>query len=316
MALAANPDDSGTLKFKTCVLKVFIHCEGCKKKVKRVLHAIDGVYETIIDSKQHKVTVTGSVDEELLIKKLSKSGKYVEPWPIPVEKKEKKAGKSKNSEKQKEGEQAGDAHHGPKNDKAAEKHESAAAAKNGGAGDGKDRPAGANQQPPGGDQMGTGDASEEPDSTQAESTGGAIKKKNKGQKSGKPGPNCDAPAGKTQSAMALPAPDQAPPVESINQSPPNQDPPVESVNRSPPNQAMYPYGGMYCGPPLFGGSYQTSYPSSGSGSGSASSYYATGMYSNAYGPPPPPPLCDPMDIFNKYDDPEYHDDDETGCSIM
>ncbi|KAK8614565.1 hypothetical protein V6N13_068365 [Hibiscus sabdariffa] len=315
MALAVNSDDSGTLKYKTCVLKVFIHCQGCKKKVKSVLQAIDGVYETIIDSKQHKVTVTGSVDEELLIKKLSKSGKYVEPWPIPVEKKEKKPGKSKSSEKQKEGEQAGDDRHDPKNDKAAEKPESAAA-KNGGSGDGKDRPAGDNQQPPAGDQMGAGDGSEEPDSTQAESTGGgAKKKKNKGQKSGKAGPNGDAPAGKTQSAMALPAPYQAPPVESINQSPPNQDPPVESINRSPPNQAMYPYGGMYCGPPLFGGSYQTSYPSS--ASASASSYYATGTYSNAYGPPPPPPPpCDLMDKFNEYDDPEYHDDDETGCSIM
>ncbi|KAE8660615.1 Soybean protein regulated by cold-2-like protein [Hibiscus syriacus] len=87
---------------QTHVLKVFIHCEGCKKKVKKVLQAIDGVYETAIDSKQHKVTVTGSVDEELLIKKLSKSGKFVEPWP---EKNDKKAVKSKSN-----GKRAGDDH--------------------------------------------------------------------------------------------------------------------------------------------------------------------------------------------------------------
>ncbi|XP_016742666.2 heavy metal-associated isoprenylated plant protein 36 isoform X2 [Gossypium hirsutum] len=90
--MADNQDDSGTLKYKTSVLKVFIHCEGCKKKVKRVLQVIDGVYETTIDSTQHKVTVTGSVDEELLIKKLSKSGKYVEPWPEKAERKTKSLG--------------------------------------------------------------------------------------------------------------------------------------------------------------------------------------------------------------------------------
>ncbi|GMI73764.1 hypothetical protein HRI_001045700 [Hibiscus trionum] len=281
-AKAANQDDSGTLKYKTCVLKVFIHCEGCKKKVKKVLQAIDGVYETTIDSKHHKVTVTGSVDEGLLIKKLSKSGKYVEPWPEKVEKKDKKPGKPKNND-----EQAGDDHDQKKN-KSAVKPELA--------GNDKGRPAEGNQ-PPAGDRMGGGE-SEEPD-TKAESGGGngGKKKKKKGQKGSNPGPIGDAPPGENQSATALPVPDHAPP--------------MESMNRNPPNQAMYPYGPMYNGPPLFGASYSTSYP------GSASSYYSPRTYSNAYGPPPPPPPSDPIDKFYEYDDHEYHDDDdETSCSIM
>ncbi|KAK1260377.1 hypothetical protein QJS04_geneDACA002142 [Acorus gramineus] len=51
---------SEPLKYQTWVLKVPIHCEGCKRKVKKVLHSIDGVYTTAIDSQLQKVTVTGS----------------------------------------------------------------------------------------------------------------------------------------------------------------------------------------------------------------------------------------------------------------
>ncbi|XWS76536.1 hypothetical protein CRYUN_Cryun01aG0185100 [Craigia yunnanensis] len=278
---AADQDAAGVLKYKTWVLKVLIHCQGCNKKVKKVLQAIDGVYETTIDSQQHKVTVTGCVDSETLIKKLTKSGKYVELWPEKPEKKEKKPGKSKNDEKQKDVEEAGD-DHDPKN-KSAEKPEFSAA-KNGGSG-GTKGTAG-DDQPPAGDQM--GGESEEPDST-AESGGGdgGKKKKKKGQK-GNPGPNGDA-SGDTLSALTLP----------------DQAPPMASINLSPPNQHMYPYAPMYYGPPLFGVSYNTTYPSS------SSSYYAPTMHPNAYGPPPP--SSDPIGKFNEDND---YDDDESGCSIM
>ncbi|KAB2069212.1 hypothetical protein ES319_A08G082000v1 [Gossypium barbadense] len=295
--MADNQDDSGTLKYKTSVLKVFIHCEGCKKKVKRVLQVIDGVYETTIDSTQHKVTVTGSVDEELLIKKLSKSGKYVEPWPEKAEKKDKKPGKSKNNEKQKddEGEAGGDDNHDPKKNKSDEKPE-LAATKDGGSDGSKGQPDGDNQ-PPAGDQM--GGESEEPDTSAAESGGGngGNKKKKKKGKKGNPGPNGDAPAsGEGLSAQALPVSNQAPPIGS-------------STNPSPPHQPMYPHAPppMYYGPPLFGVSYTTTHSSS------TSSYFATIMHPNAYGPPSPP--SDPVHKFNE-DDRDYYDDDETGCSIM
>ncbi|KAG6520973.1 hypothetical protein ZIOFF_018038 [Zingiber officinale] len=62
----------------TCTLKVNIHCDGCKKKVKKLLHKIEGVYTTNIDAEQGKVSVSGNVDPATLIKKLAKAGKHAE----------------------------------------------------------------------------------------------------------------------------------------------------------------------------------------------------------------------------------------------
>ncbi|GAB2218710.1 hypothetical protein Droror1_Dr00001938 [Drosera rotundifolia] len=78
---AQEPPHEPPLVYKTWVLKVSIHCEGCKKKVKRILHHIEGVYTIDIDAKQHKVTVTGNVEADTLIKKLEKSNKHAELWP-------------------------------------------------------------------------------------------------------------------------------------------------------------------------------------------------------------------------------------------
>ncbi|KAK2991988.1 hypothetical protein RJ640_014849 [Escallonia rubra] len=88
-----------TLKYQTWVLKVSIHCQGCKRKVKKILQGIEGVYTTAIDSQQQKVTVTGNVDAETLIKKLVKAGRHAEMWPVSPARKGKKSRKSKNSEK-------------------------------------------------------------------------------------------------------------------------------------------------------------------------------------------------------------------------
>ncbi|XP_044468175.1 heavy metal-associated isoprenylated plant protein 34 isoform X2 [Mangifera indica] len=66
------------MKFQSCVLKVNIHCDGCKKKVKKLLQKIDGVYSISIDAEQGRVVVTGNVDPAILIRKLEKSGKFAE----------------------------------------------------------------------------------------------------------------------------------------------------------------------------------------------------------------------------------------------
>ncbi|KAJ4722370.1 Heavy metal-associated isoprenylated plant protein [Melia azedarach] len=68
------------MKIQTYALKVNIHCDGCKHKVKKILQKIDGVFTTNIDSEQGKVTVSGNVDSSVLIKKLAKSGKHAELW--------------------------------------------------------------------------------------------------------------------------------------------------------------------------------------------------------------------------------------------
>ncbi|KAF8387820.1 hypothetical protein HHK36_026481 [Tetracentron sinense] len=108
MATTVTEEASETLKYQTRVLKVSIHCEGCKRKVKKILQSIDGVYTITIDSKQHKVTVTGNVDAETLIKKLVNSGKHAELWPVKGDKKEKEQGKAKNNEKQKDPQSSAD----------------------------------------------------------------------------------------------------------------------------------------------------------------------------------------------------------------
>ncbi|CAI9762658.1 unnamed protein product [Fraxinus pennsylvanica] len=71
------------LKIQTCVLKVNVHCDGCKHKVKKILQKIEGVYTTNIDAEQGKVTVSGNVDPTTLIKKLAKIGKHAELWSAP-----------------------------------------------------------------------------------------------------------------------------------------------------------------------------------------------------------------------------------------
>lgn len=71
------------LKIQTCFLRVNIHCDGCKQKIKKKLQKIEGVYSVKIDAEQGKVTVSGNVDPATLIKKLDKAGKHAELWGAP-----------------------------------------------------------------------------------------------------------------------------------------------------------------------------------------------------------------------------------------
>ncbi|RYR13195.1 hypothetical protein Ahy_B04g070309 [Arachis hypogaea] len=83
-------DSKPPLKYQTWFLKVSIHCDGCTRKVKKVLQSIDGVFTTIIDQQQQKVTVTGSVTVETLLSKLLRAGKHAEIWPENISVKENK----------------------------------------------------------------------------------------------------------------------------------------------------------------------------------------------------------------------------------
>ncbi|KAG8079378.1 hypothetical protein GUJ93_ZPchr0007g4885 [Zizania palustris] len=83
LASAMASGEAEPLQYTTTVLRVSIHCEGCKKKVKKVLQNIEGVYKVTIDAAQHKVTVTSSVGDDALIRRLHKSGKQATMWPSP-----------------------------------------------------------------------------------------------------------------------------------------------------------------------------------------------------------------------------------------
>ncbi|URE28183.1 heavy metal-associated domain containing protein [Musa troglodytarum] len=74
----SKKEDIKFLRMQTCVIKVSIHCDGCKKKVKKLLQKVDGVYTTSVDAERGRVTVSGDVDPATLIKKLSKAGKHAE----------------------------------------------------------------------------------------------------------------------------------------------------------------------------------------------------------------------------------------------
>ncbi|KAM3219166.1 heavy metal-associated isoprenylated plant protein 35 isoform X1 [Capsicum annuum] len=101
MAAQDRPEDPPVLlNYKTWVLKVSIHCEGCKRKVKKILQQVPGVYAIDIDLKQQKATVTGNVEPEALLRKLHKSGKHAELVPQQTDHKEKKSAKSKKKEKE------------------------------------------------------------------------------------------------------------------------------------------------------------------------------------------------------------------------
>ncbi|KAJ8573870.1 hypothetical protein K7X08_010381 [Anisodus acutangulus] len=94
-----QPPQLPPLHYTTWVLKVSIHCPGCKRKVKKVLQSIEGVYTTDIDTQQQKVIVTGNVEADTLIKKLVKNGRSAELWPEPKPiLKEKKPKKIENSD--------------------------------------------------------------------------------------------------------------------------------------------------------------------------------------------------------------------------
>ncbi|KAH7439327.1 hypothetical protein KP509_04G056300 [Ceratopteris richardii] len=70
-------------KVETIHLRVYIHCEGCKKKVTKLLTRVEGVQAVEIDASLGKVTVTGTAEIKALIRKLEKKGKVVELWPAP-----------------------------------------------------------------------------------------------------------------------------------------------------------------------------------------------------------------------------------------
>ncbi|XP_020571592.1 heavy metal-associated isoprenylated plant protein 23-like [Phalaenopsis equestris] len=68
-------------QLQTVELKVRMDCEGCELKVKKVLSSMKGVKSVDINLKQQKVTVTGYVEPNKVLKKVQSTGKKAELWP-------------------------------------------------------------------------------------------------------------------------------------------------------------------------------------------------------------------------------------------
>ncbi|KAK1424808.1 hypothetical protein QVD17_20146 [Tagetes erecta] len=62
---------------------VNMDCHGCERKVRKALQNLDGVENIEIDMNMQKVTVTGWVDQEKVLKKVRRTGKKAELWPFP-----------------------------------------------------------------------------------------------------------------------------------------------------------------------------------------------------------------------------------------
>nr|GMD13045.1 heavy metal-associated isoprenylated plant protein 36 [Ipomoea batatas] len=285
MAKNSGNDGLESLKYKTWVLKIFIHCEGCKKKVKKILQSIDGVYGTTIDAQQHKVSFTGNVDPETVIKKLVKMGKHAEVWQEEeFGNQEKKPSKSKKNKSQQENKDADDASNDEEKTLAV-KTESTV--KDGGKGkvNQKDQPEDICSNV------------KEPMVEGKGSSGGIGSKKKKGQS------NNATQGGAENGGNSDGSPLSAPQMD------------IPSGMKDPGLlcEQIHPYPQVYHPIPEYGMSYNTAYPST-----SNSSYYEPDMqaypYPHYYAPPPPP--SDPITAMNDHSDYDYDDDDESGCTVM
>ncbi|KAE9610280.1 hypothetical protein Lal_00006906 [Lupinus albus] len=68
-------------QLNTVELKIRMDCDGCEMKVKKTLSSLSGVKSVEINRKQQKVTVTGYVEPNKVLKKAKSTGKKVEIWP-------------------------------------------------------------------------------------------------------------------------------------------------------------------------------------------------------------------------------------------
>ncbi|KAL6011643.1 Heavy metal-associated isoprenylated plant protein 7 [Asimina triloba] len=89
------------------VYKVFMHCEGCARKVKRSLRGFEGVEEVITDCKTHKVTVKGKTADPLKVfdriqRKSHRQVELLTPLPPKPPVEEKKVEEKPKAEEKKE----------------------------------------------------------------------------------------------------------------------------------------------------------------------------------------------------------------------
>ncbi|CAD5186790.1 heavy metal-associated isoprenylated plant protein 33 [Musa acuminata AAA Group] len=61
-------------------LKVGMHCEECIKAIKKAIKKIEDVETYRLDAELNKITVTGNVTSEEVIRVLQKIGKSATSW--------------------------------------------------------------------------------------------------------------------------------------------------------------------------------------------------------------------------------------------
>ncbi|CAK9316925.1 unnamed protein product [Citrullus colocynthis] len=66
---------------QTVEIKVKMDCDGCERRVKNAVSKMKGAKTVEINRKQSKVTVTGFVEENRVLKRVRRTGKRAELWP-------------------------------------------------------------------------------------------------------------------------------------------------------------------------------------------------------------------------------------------
>ncbi|KAG5532263.1 hypothetical protein RHGRI_026784 [Rhododendron griersonianum] len=66
---------------QTVEVKVKMDCEGCEKKVRNAVSSMRGVKSVEVNRKQSKVTVSGYVKPDKVLKRVRRTGKKAELWP-------------------------------------------------------------------------------------------------------------------------------------------------------------------------------------------------------------------------------------------
>ncbi|XP_038995971.1 heavy metal-associated isoprenylated plant protein 30-like [Hibiscus syriacus] len=71
------------LSLQTVDLKVKMCCTGCERVVKNAIYKLRGIDSVEVDVEMEKVTVTGYVDRNKVLKQVRRVGKRAEFWPYP-----------------------------------------------------------------------------------------------------------------------------------------------------------------------------------------------------------------------------------------
>ncbi|RVW45714.1 Heavy metal-associated isoprenylated plant protein 21 [Vitis vinifera] len=66
---------------QTVEIKVKMDCDGCERRVKNAVTSMRGVKSVEVIRKQSRVTVTGYVDANKVLKRVKSTGKRAEFWP-------------------------------------------------------------------------------------------------------------------------------------------------------------------------------------------------------------------------------------------
>ncbi|PON78724.1 Heavy metal-associated domain containing protein [Parasponia andersonii] len=66
---------------QTVEIKVKMDCDGCERRVKNAVSSMKGAKQVEVNRKQSRVTVTGYVEPNKVLKKVKSTGKRAEFWP-------------------------------------------------------------------------------------------------------------------------------------------------------------------------------------------------------------------------------------------